>query len=179
MAETGIMGSSGDFRTNQTSTSNPAGNTAKSGFGKAADIFARSSEQRRKISNEQFQAAARIHGIKTEGKQVRKTMKTTAKLQSNQMAEAKRLGYKTFGGNYQTGEHTATAKEPRTRAASSAAPTAAPAKPAATRTSPVYNARNPHPKNPFGAGTKEHKSYNSATGPQRAAMTRRSKQGPK
>lgn len=79
MAETGIMGDSGKFRTNERSASNPVGEAAGSGMDKAANIFAKSSQQRRQISHEQFLAAAQIHGIKAQGKADRRLEKTKGK----------------------------------------------------------------------------------------------------
>jgi hypothetical protein len=196
MAETGIMGSSGEFRTNQTSKSNPAGEAAQSGMGKVADAFAR----RRQMSHEQFmgqlsldktkiQEAAKLVGIKyegkarvkvvkAEGKQTRKNATTFGELKSEADMAAKKSGVARTEIDFGTGKTMTQFKEPRTRQPRTT-PAAAPAAPATTRMPTKYSARNPHPKNPFEAGTKEHKGYNSATGSQRAAMTRRSKQGMK
>jgi hypothetical protein len=176
MAETGIMGSSGDFRTNQTSAKNTAGELASKAGNAVGNIFSRSSEQRRQISHEQFLAAAKIHGIKVQGKTTIKVMRAAGELQTGIMSHAKKTGMESVSANLQTGEMSAKTRAPRVR---SAAPAAGPAAPATTRMPTKYSARNPHPKNPFEAGTKEHKGYNSATGSQRAAMTRRSKQGMK
>lgn len=190
MASTGIMGDSGDFRTNQQSGSNPVGNTAKRGSGKLAEIIANSAAQRRQMSNQQFQAAAeilrtktegkaRVKVVKAEGKQTRKNATKFGELKAAGDIAAKKSGVARTEVDFGTGKTMTQFKEPRTRAPRTAVPAAAPATSAATRAPSKYNARNPHPKNPAPAGTKEHKQYNTGTATQRAALTRKFKQGPK
>lgn len=176
MAETGIMGSSGEFRTNAKNSSGGPGGGGL--IGQAAGMIAESGARRQRMSHEQFLAVAHHASIKAQGKQVRKTMKKSAELQTGFITHAKKSGLESASSNMQTGELSFKIRAPRQRNAT-AAPAAEPAKPATTRTPSKWNARNPHPNNPFAAGTKEHKSYNVGTSSQRSSLTRRYKQGMK
>lgn len=77
MAETGIMGSSGEFRNNPSdgAKSGGAGGAGGGNFiNKIADVFVSKARQQRQLSHEQFMAAAHLEAIELSGNQERQTL---------------------------------------------------------------------------------------------------------
>lgn len=187
MAETGIMGSSGEFRTN---SSSGGGSGAGHPFSQLGNMLGERAKRKQKMSHEQFVAlqnveAEKIRGasnlaleqqrgknakreIRAKGKQTRKTATTFAQLQETARSHAKSKGAAKFEGDLVQGTQKVEFRAPRERSASAKPRVAAP-KPKA------YDARNPHPKNPWDKATdrKEFTLYNKGDARTRSASMRR------
>ena len=74
MAETGIMGSSGEFRNNPSDGAKSGGSGGGNFINKIADVFVAKAQQQRQLSHEQFMAAAQIEAIKVQGSEERRTL---------------------------------------------------------------------------------------------------------
>lgn len=178
MASTGIMGDSGEFRTNRHSSGGSDGGGGL--IGQAANMFAESGRRRQQMSHEQWMMAGNlslekqrgknsVKEIKATGKQTRKTAATFAQLQQAARSDAKSRGAAKFESDLVQGTQKVEYRAPRERSSSTAKSRVATPKPK------VYDARNPHPKNPWNKTTdrKEFTLYNKGDARSRSASMRR------